>query len=141
MIRESITKQRHISIHVVGEGRVITGPYGVVANWILKDITLENLCDNYQAIEFRNMIRQLHTQEERHVSINVVGLGDIITVPYGVVSNWRLENIGLEDLYEFECDIYPAIKYHNMYLRKAWYKVCMNSKDQPILLRINGDSV
>lgn len=77
--------------------------------------------------------------EERHIHLNAVGTGDVITVPHGVVKNWVLTDIGLEGIYELEFDIEPSIKCHNMYENKSWYRICNSSTDQPILKRIEAE--
>lgn len=86
------------------------------------------------------MVRKFNGSE-RHISINVVGRGDVITIPNGVVVNWVLKDISLDGLYEMRFDIDIAVKHHNMYKNQSWYRICNNSKNQTVLKRINGNSV
>ena len=86
------------------------------------------------------MVREFG-KRERHIHVNAVGIGDVITIPYGVVENCAFKDIGLEGIYEIDFDIRDAVKYHNMYSNQSWYRICNTSAKTPILLRINGNSV
>ncbi|MBO5479533.1 MAG: hypothetical protein J6A04_07700 [Clostridia bacterium] len=85
------------------------------------------------------MVREFNC-EERHIHVNVVGVGDVITIPKGVAVNWVLKDIQLDGLYEMNFDIVMATKHHNMLCNKSWYRICRSS-NQAILKRIVGASV
>lgn len=89
------------------------------------------------------MLREfkINKRKERHIHINAVGIGDVITVSKGVATNWVLKDFGLEGIYELDFEMMDAVNHQNMYSSKSWYKICRNKKNIPILLRIDGKSV